>query len=269
VLEPVQGIRVRVVDAEDVSADGWTVHFVDKGLTFMRTAVTGPDGRAAIYDVPPALALEAHVRQDVLADRFPRAARTGLRPAPDEHVLVVSRAEPTGAVRGTLLAEGDRAPEDAKMVLLSTEVWHGELEPVDPGSGEFAFERIADGHYDLVAKWMGHGTLDLGRVEVADGASVDKGLTRLPPLGTARIQWSWPSSDADYADLKYHLWQGKFQGRASKVFDGPAPPPTRFDLLPGPYFLMVERDEAIQWRSFQVESGGEVVVESGPGLGDE
>ena len=266
-LEEAHGIRVRVVDAEGVPAEGWTVYFMAKGDAFMRHAVTGSDGRAAIYDVPPALAVEAHARLDVLADRFPRAALTGLRPGPEEHDLVVSRAEPTGSVRGTILDEGDRPPEGAKMVLLSTAIWHAVYEPVDPASGEFAFERIADGAYELMVSWGGHGDLSLGPVEVADGALDDRGVILLPARGSVRIDWSWPS-DADHADLHYHLYRGEYYGLTSKVFDGSAPPPERLDLLPGPYFLVVERDVAIQWRSFEVESGAEVLVASGPGLGD-
>lgn len=81
------------------------------------------------------------------------------------------------------------------------------------------------------------------------------------------IDWSWPG-DAAHADLHCVLYQGVYGGPASKVFEGTAPPPEAFDLLPGPYFLMVARDVGLQWRRFEVESGQEVQVESGPELGN-
>ena len=267
VLERANGIRVRVVDDAGIPMEGWSVLLMGKEDSRIRTAETGADGRAAVYDVPPTASMEVHVRREILTDRFPRAALTGIGPAPDEHTLVVSHADSTGSIGGTLLDDRDRPPVGASLFLISTEVWHGVSEPIDPLSGEFSITGIADGTYDLMVIWDGHGHLNLDQVEVADGAPVYRGVIRLPATGRVLIDWSWPR-DTAHADLHYHLYQGTYVGAVAKVSDGSAPPPEAFDLLPGPYFLVVERDVALQYRRFEVESGREVRVESGPGLGN-
>src|SRR5688500_17390558 len=79
------------------------------------------------------------------ADRFPRAALTGLKPSADEVEIAVSRSDRTGTVIGVLLTEQGMPPADATAWLLQG--WNSEYEPVDPASGEFAFERVPDGTY--------------------------------------------------------------------------------------------------------------------------
>ena len=266
VLERADGIRVRLVDEADAAIETWIVDFL-AGSAWRRSVLTGPDGRAAVYDLPAEKTIAVHVRGRIHADRFPRAVLAAVDPSPDEHTLVVTRADPAGSVSATVLDDRERPPEDATAWLVSATIWHGESEPVDPSSGEFAFAHIADGSYDLMVVWGGHGRLSLGRVEVADGAPIDLGLVRLPPTGRALIDWSWPR-DAAHADLRFALYQGTLDGTAARVLKGLAPPPEVLELLPGPYVLMVERDVRLQWRSFEVEPGREVRVESGPGLGD-
>jgi hypothetical protein len=108
--------------------------------------------------------------------------------------------------------------------------------------------------------WGGHGKLDLGRVELVGGEPVDRGLIVMPATGRVAIDWSLPEPSTG-AERPYRLLH--VQGLAAVVLKGPGPPPDHLDLLPGSYSLVVEQDQ-VQPLTFEIESGREVRVTSGP-----
>ena len=265
VLEPVNGIRVRVVDEQGIGLEGRRVEFLfQSGTEFWhREFETGPDGRAMVFDLPPDRAIQVKVRGG--PERFSRAYRAGLKPAAEEILLVVSPTEPTGSVSGVLLTDQGAPPPAATAWLFSTTTSDASSVFIDRSSGEFAIERVPGGTYELLVVWDGHGQFSMGRVDLVDGEQVDRGLTRMPATGLAVIDWSWPVGGG-VAGPRFSLFTKSFAGRSSLVSNGPAPPPDHLDLLPGQYALIAEQDELLQQSEFRVGSGREVRVVSGPGL---
>jgi hypothetical protein len=260
VLEPVDGVAVRVVDEQEIAVEGWQVTFSQRSARWTRMFATDADGRAEVFDLPQDPAIDVMVRRDP-ADRFPRAALTGLKPSADEVQLVVSRSDRTGSVIGVLLTEQGMPPADATAWLVQG--WNSEYEPVDPSSGEFAFERVPDGTYDSMIIWGGHGVLELEQVELAGGELFDRGTITMPATGRALIDSSRLQSAAR-TGLRFELRQEIRKGTATAVvLKGPGPPPNHLDLLPGRYSLAIEQGETLEYSPFELVSGQEVQVEPG------
>ena len=224
---------------------------------------TDAGGRAEVFDLPPDPTIDVMVRREP-ADRFPRAALTGLKPSADEVEIVVSRSDRTGSVIGVLLTEPGMPPADATAWLVQG--WNTEYEPVGPSSGEFAFERVPDGTYDSMIIWGGHGVLELARVELSGGELVDRGTITMPATGRALIESSRLQAAAR-TGLRCELRQEIRKGAATAVvLKGPGPPPDHLDLLPGRYSLAIEQHETVEYSPFEVVSGQDVQVEPGPEL---
>ncbi|MEM7307361.1 MAG: sigma-70 family RNA polymerase sigma factor [Planctomycetota bacterium] len=232
-----------------------------------RQLTTDEEGRADVYDAPDADLVARVFRSEAEAHaHLPPLATLGpLAPSAEVQELVVdANREAMARVFGTLVDSEGLPPAYARMYVREVGQTTMNARPVSPETGDFEVFLAPDRTTDLLA-WVDRGTRVLEALEPAPGEEINLGVVQLDEPGRAVTTWDWPGDADDYSfrviklDLltKYNwMWL---------MDSGPGPLPEEIGLLPGLYFLDVERGgERVERQCFLIEAGEGTTLASGP-----
>ncbi len=270
-LEPRPGVRILLRTEDGRPALGRTLHLRtppgSEAPPWFRVVDADERGEVRVFDCPDTtLTAEAFLsKDDLYRGSMPDASLRDVLPRHEEYVITIPTTAPRGTVSGRLVDDRGATLAGAKLFLRGRgRSLFQEIAGTDD-LGEFSSAELSEGG-DLIACIPGMGTALLGELDLRDGGDV-RVERALGPTTQVDVYWTWTGSPGDFT---HELVSKRPVGKVTlswSVLRGEELPPSRLQLLPGSYHLLVrERGVVVDERPFVVSSGSRCSVSTGPGL---
>ncbi len=234
-LEPSKGVRLQLFNAQHEPLAGHAVDLINTGRRWHRQLVTDAKGEALAFGCPVGelRAIVYRSQDEYLTEGIQLQEFAGLQVGAERARLVLDdRALAQTDVSGSIVPADGYSLPSSRIFVRSGDAEQLREVPLQ-----------ADGSFHLVAparptelhffseSW-GFWTLDPVKVS-ADGP-MDLGKIQLPPLGTLAVKCS---NEAPAEGTHFRLFTKAI--RAATIDEGPLPPRTNYELLPGDYVFEI------------------------------